>query len=400
MNKMVCLFALFLILLSPASANDRTREGNVTSINLDRCIKGLKENGFAEKFNSISQLDRTRIIVYERRKEETTLSCRIGLDLSGNPEHIRFDAMIPRTAGRSEEEMRTILGSSCGFLYTVADTIFPEFIKGRKDAVKAMKEVPSIEVGRYSGEFVMNNGWKAFSSRRGDMAWFGFVKINREKRQVFEELTTKIPSPANDAPSSVPLKNRIHFMDVTTTSLKMTFHDRGKAMGTMQVIKGRYDLELVVYPENHQPTTITLQPENKVTYGTAALDDNGNDDLFIVAYGGGTGVGHVSLILLNPRLLEALVLTLEWDNQKTEVLPRLYRSSNFLDPRLAPERKFLEKIKYEYKYRTATDVEKKQDDPKYAYYFWKKDNGKTIDGPLFFRKYKGLLPSGVALTTH
>ena len=94
-------------------------------------------------------------------------------------------------------------------------------------------------------------------------------------------------------------------------------------------------------------------------------------------------------MVLNPRLGELVTLDMSFHKQLTDWVPEVGRSEHFTDARFKPECEFLERLKHDYGYVSDKDLETRTDDPKYAYYFWKRDNGEVTDGPIKVRKYPG-----------
>lgn len=56
---------------------------------------------------------------------------------------------------------------------------------------------------------------------------------------------------------------------------------------------------------------------------------------------------------------------------------------------ISKKNEVLEKIKYEYGYLGEEEVTGQSNNPRFAYYFWKKDNGTIVDGKMIIRRYKG-----------
>jgi len=206
---------------------------------------------------------------------------------------------------------------------------------------------------------------------------------------------------AGDNAATTSLKSRIRFMELPAAarsrnyvgrSPEVAFRSRGKPAGRVWVNRERLGLYFVLTSQSGAQTTITLdagQGLSLESLGVVEIDRQGNDDVFSTARTGGTGAHSDSLNLLNPRLGKTAEMTLFFSHQATEAVPGISRSENMSDPRLALEWEFLEGIKGEYGYRTQEEVEQHPDDPRYAYYFWKKDNGQTTSGPLHLRWYTG-----------
>jgi hypothetical protein len=85
---------------------------------------------------------------------------------------------------------------------------------------------------------------------------------------------------------------------------------------------------------------------------------------------------------------------MEFILQMTDMVTGIKRSPDFDAEDMKPESDFLEKIKWEYGYMSQEKADASEADSKFAFYFWKKDNGVVENGPIKVRKYASNLPAG------
>ena len=123
--------------------------------------------------------------------------------------------------------------------------------------------------------------------------------------------------------------------------------------------------------------------------GTVDLSENGNEDVFLVWWDGGTGMHHIGLNLINTQKCEIVGLVLFFSHQATEAITEVRTTDNFHSEDFQKEREFLESIKYEYGFIGEEEINKQKDNPDFAYYFWTKDNNGIEDGKMTIRRYKG-----------
>ena len=94
------------------------------------------------------------------------------------------------------------------------------------------------------------------------------------------------------------------------------------------------------------------------------------------------------LYAFSPAACAALAVRLHKNSQSTDPLPEVEFSSNWNAPELAHEKAFLLRLLPEYGYVTGAEAAASASDPKFAWYWWKRDNGGR-DGKLRLRSYKG-----------
>lgn len=128
--------------------------------------------------------------------------------------------------------------------------------------------------------------------------------------------------------------------------------------------------------------------------GTIDLSGKGNEDVFVVMWDGGTGFHSIPLIMINPQRLEHVELNLTFAHDPSDPITDVHVSDNYHRQDFQSEREFLERIKYEYGFIDEQEIRKQSNNPEFAYYFWKKENGKVEDGTIAIRKYKGRPPQG------
>ena len=134
------------------------------------------------------------------------------------------------------------------------------------------------------------------------------------------------------------------------------------------------------------------------TLGWVDLRGDGRKSRFAATWSYGTRMGEDILNLTPPDDSEPLELRVTWNALDMYYPNGLEWSANADDPAYAPEREFLDTIKYAYGYVAESDILCRTSDPNYAVHFWGKENGHIAEGPLKIRRYnkkpRGFDPSG------
>lgn len=139
-----------------------------------------------------------------------------------------------------------------------------------------------------------------------------------------------------------------------------------------------------------EPLEFPAEVAENVHIGFADVQP-GKRDIFILMYNCGTGYDEYVLWLFNTQLKQFAGLTIynAWD--QATPFSKLTAGGDFHDRRLAPEREFLEELKYDFGYYDSTMVTK-GDAWRLAPYNWLNANGKVKDGTLKLRRISGLHP--------
>lgn len=128
--------------------------------------------------------------------------------------------------------------------------------------------------------------------------------------------------------------------------------------------------------------------------GTVTFAKDANERILVVGEDGGSGGNNIYLTLICPRYETCIGISMWFSANVTKALPQITTTDNYNDKRLIAERQFLEKLKYEYGFLSGNDIAEKENDPRYAWYFWDRDNGKLLHGMLIIKKYAGNLEFG------
>ena len=106
----------------------------------------------------------------------------------------------------------------------------------------------------------------------------------------------------------------------------------------------------------------------------------------------GTGGSVTGLKVLSPWHLESIGLDLFFSAQSTNALTGEQRTANYFDPRFEKERRFLERLKWDYGFVDEAVAARKTDQLEYAPYFWAKANDEITDGRMTIRRLEGRHP--------
>lgn len=200
-------------------------------------------------------------------------------------------------------------------------------------------------------------------------------------------MTFTNPKDGADIPKNV--KNQITFAEIKDKQgyLTIKFKENGKRVGVVGFDNKREFI--TVKKEDGKVTQINHYYYDITEIGTVDLDGSGNEDVFFVSESWGTGAGSTDLNLINTHYCEVIGLTLQFSKQRINPITKMTTTKNFYEKRFEKERKFLEKLKYEYRYVSEEEADKQKANPKFAYYFWFKENGHISDGRMTINKYKG-----------
>ncbi|MBF0278771.1 MAG: hypothetical protein HQM13_13305 [SAR324 cluster bacterium] len=210
-------------------------------------------------------------------------------------------------------------------------------------------------------------------------------------------------------------KQRVSFLSIhfdEKSPLAVQFKQSGKKDGLVRFSKKTRGMG--------GKTTVSLQRNRKFGFefygnldqvGTIDLRSNGNQDIFFTNLDGGSGETIVGLNLICPSKSETLSLSLTSFHEKTNPFPSVKRSKNFFQKHLKEESEFLERIKFDYGFLDEKDAINQIDDPRLAYYFWKKFNARVEDGKIRIQQYPGkpresnsiedeLTENGIVFTAH
>ncbi len=125
-----------------------------------------------------------------------------------------------------------------------------------------------------------------------------------------------------------------------------------------------------------------------LTLGSVDLRGDGRKSRFEAVQYWGTRMGEDILRMTPPGESGQIQLHLVWNSLDMYYPSGLEWSDNATDPNYAPEREFLDTIKYAYGYIAESDILCRTDDPNYAVHFWGKENGHIAEGGLKLRRYK------------
>jgi hypothetical protein len=126
-------------------------------------------------------------------------------------------------------------------------------------------------------------------------------------------------------------------------------------------------------------------------FGAFQLPDG--KGVFMATVSEGSGAGDTVIMAFNPRKCAAIAMQMHFTHQVTDPLPEVMYSTNWNSPALSAERVFLASVAAQFGYLTEDDLLRRKSNPRYAWFWWKKENGNT-DGKLSLHSYKGK-PTGV-----
>ncbi len=188
------------------------------------------------------------------------------------------------------------------------------------------------------------------------------------------------------------VKNQIKFQEFSEkqTVISMEFQYSSEGKGTVLFEKRGYDWKAIVRDSSRKIIKMFDIPSSKILdIGILNLRGEGNEDIFFAGKQLGSDFHITQLNLLNTKQLSLITLSMRFDDQKTNPLPIVKRSENFSQSSLAQESSFLEKIKLEYGFLDQQMIEQDSNNPKYAFYFWAKDNINLVNGTMKIRPYQG-----------
>ena len=201
------------------------------------------------------------------------------------------------------------------------------------------------------------------------------------------------PSTAK-APESPFASGRIAFIQAPESwdGFKIKFGDGRDTVASATFVSGdgQHCYDIVIAKEDKEfgrIKDICLFGFTRV--GTVDLTRDGREELFLEVGGGGSGAHWVDLSLICPRKLELIGLSLQFGHQATDPIPKVSISDNFHKRSLRSEREFLVRLMHDYGYVGEGDILQQADNPRFAYYFWARDNGRVQDGKIKIRRYRG-----------
>ena len=190
-------------------------------------------------------------------------------------------------------------------------------------------------------------------------------------------------------------KSRIHFVHVGSyREVEASFKEKGKRAGTVafEMDEDRGSFDAVVRRRGKEVgrfQDVFTGGLIGVEIGTLDLERNGSEVIFVGVESSGNAAGTIWLNLLCPRKLQWIWLSLGFVFSAPDAVPDIRISDNFHIRALRKEREFLVQLMYDYGYMSELDILRRADDPEFAYYFWKRENGSIQDGYMTVRKYNG-----------
>ncbi len=188
------------------------------------------------------------------------------------------------------------------------------------------------------------------------------------------------------------VKNQIKFQEISEkqTVISMEFQYSSEGKGTVLFEKRGYDWKAIVRDPSRKIIKMLDIPSSKILdIGVLNLRGEGDEDIFFAGKQSGSDFHITQLSLLNTKQLSLITLSMRFDDQKTHPISVVKRSENFSQELLKPESDFLEKVKFEYGYLDQQMIEQDSANPKYAFYFWAKDNVNLVNGTVKTRSYQG-----------
>lgn len=188
---------------------------------------------------------------------------------------------------------------------------------------------------------------------------------------------------------TVPILHPIGQNATTTLDAPAEIHFRsgGKPAGTAQFVGNK----ILVESNDGRDSSIEYEEWDMDDLRETKVVDigrDGNDDIFFVCINGGSGMTNTILSVLNPRSMKLISLDFTFFHDPSAVGTPLGTSPNFDDPSLAPERHYLDSVKYKYDFVDEVTTSD-QFNPGLAYFFWTEENSKTQRDTLIIRKYPG-----------
>ena len=201
-----------------------------------------------------------------------------------------------------------------------------------------------------------------------------------------------------EAITKTPLKDKIKFYDLNISS----GHDYNRNQN-IEIKDRNNKLWTFKSPVNYGIQLTCSDGRNKIFYeeldriteiGTLELAKK--EYIYFTAYQGGTGVTYTIFNLIDLQKLELITSSMFILHDLRFPYYVLNDNGgygidykNYDNPLFRQEKNFLDSIKYEYGYISEEGVSQQPDNPKYAYYFWYKENKNVKDGKLKIKKYKG-----------
>lgn len=124
------------------------------------------------------------------------------------------------------------------------------------------------------------------------------------------------------------------------------------------------------------------------TVGVASFPRRG-EEIFAAGSEGGTGRHDNNLLLIDPAACAVVGLTISVDHDATRPITAQAGLGGYDSDDRREETAFLDRVKRDYEFLGVSDVESRPKDPRFAYYFWAKDNGGLRDGRMRVRRYAG-----------
>ncbi|MHC4982781.1 MAG: hypothetical protein ACYTF6_06390 [Planctomycetota bacterium] len=204
-------------------------------------------------------------------------------------------------------------------------------------------------------------------------------------------------------PKSVSLEERMHMFSpgLFVRHLGISFRCASGGGGTVYVNKNKElaDYEVAILIGDDPAVGVEIKGIDRVLeIGTVDLYGDGSQAVLVVGYSVGTGSHTTMLHLINPRLSEAVEMSLTFSHQRTQRITEVSTSKNFHDARFTTERRFLDEVKYKYGCVDEQLALEHEDDLDFAAYFWARANGGIDDGRMTLRRLPGHHPDDASVT--
>jgi len=201
-------------------------------------------------------------------------------------------------------------------------------------------------------------------------------------RQFIEPLTDTLITTGNDTT----------FESVESLHFELNLSESQK--GEVSVSGGSGTFKFLIMNNNRQLYTDSLYGRKILEVATLDVNEDRTEELFVVTEDGGTGERTYTLTLIYPGLKTMQDLSLSFSKQVTEAVPKLRKSSNYMDSELSRGRRFLDQVKYRFGYISKAEADRRVDDPELAVYHWARFNDTLKAGKMDIRKYPGRYSGG------
>lgn len=202
------------------------------------------------------------------------------------------------------------------------------------------------------------------------------------------------PPPSRPLPDPSVGRLALSSVDATAPAFNIALKERGQPAGSASFRKTAQPFAAMTI---RRSSGVTCRPSRDsqalLTRITAAgavdLAGDGNEEVFVLNEDEGTGSRDELLLLIDPRDCAATGLIITVSRQATRMITPTAGVGRYGYPGREAEKRFLDGVKYRFGFTGEDDVERGKDDPRYAYYFWARDNGGLADGRMKIRRYKG-----------